>query len=489
MNDPYPDQLPLVQEDEFLPGLSPWITTGGLFLTTLFGTAVTLAGFLNYSVAVKVPATVRPAGELRLVQSAIEGTVEYINPEVAENQIVRQEEAIARLDDSRLQTQKSQLQGSLQQGQLQLRQIDAQLGNLDAQVAAESSLVNRTITSAQAELEGNQRNYQDQKATTQADVVEADIALNLARMQQERVQQGKELRATLLEAKTALNLAKIQRERLKPVVASGAISKHQFEEQELAVSLAEAKLEQAKAALRDQAEEKELGVSVAEAKLKRARAVGNPSNAAVTVASQRIYQEQARGKATLANLDKERKTLIQSRLELQNQLDRTQKELRQLETDLKQSVIRAPTEGTLLQLHLRNQGQVVQPGEAIAYIAPINAPLLVKANVKAQDIDKVKPGQKVQMRVSACPYPDYGTLRGIVKTVAPDTLPATSSGANASASQAAYEVIIQPENRFVGDGDHQCRLQSGMEGRADIISRQETVLQFILRKTKLITDL
>jgi HlyD family secretion protein len=104
-------------------------------------------------------------------------------------------------------------------------------------------------------------------------------------------------------------------------------------------------------------------------------------------------------------------------------------------------------------------------------------------------ISKVKLGQKVQMRVSACPYPDYGTLKGVVQTVAPDALPVASNGVAPAVSPSVYEVTIQPENKFVGRGDRICRLQAGMEGRADIISRSETVVQFILRKARLIADL
>jgi len=48
-------------------------------------------------------------------------------------------------------------------------------------------------------------------------------------------------------------------------------------------------------------------------------------------------------------------------------------------------------------------------------------------------------------------------------------LPSASNEAGASAAH-PYEVIIQPQTRFVGNEDRQCRLQSGMEGRADIIS-------------------
>jgi len=88
------------------------------------------------------------------------------------------------------------------------------------------------------------------------------------------------------------------------------------------------------------------------------------------------------------------------------------------------------------------------------------------------------------MQVSACPYPDYGTLKGTVRTVAPD-LPSASNEVGIRRTPP----IIQPQTRFVGNEDRQCRLQSGMEGRADIISRQETVLKFILRKARVLTDL
>jgi multidrug efflux pump subunit AcrA (membrane-fusion protein) len=146
-----------------------------------------------------------------------------------------------------------------------------------------------------------------------------------------------------------------------------------------------------------------------------------------------------------------------------------------------------------LQLKLRNPGQVVQPSEAIAQIAPVDAPMQIKAQVPARDIDKVQAGQKVQMQVSACPYPDYGTLNGTVTTVAPDALPTVRNIAPTSTAPTpqitAYEVTIEPQTLYVGRGDRQCHLKPGMEGRADIISRRETVMQFILRKARLITDI
>lgn len=483
--EPNPEQLHLVDTNEFLPRIGQWTTIGGGVMVGIFVAGVSLAAILDYNVTVKVPATIRPAGELRVVQSAIAGSVQRI--EVEENQMVAKGEPIARVDDSRLQIQKSQLQGSIGQGQLQLHQIDAQLSALNTQVVAEASLINRTVMAAQADLGGIQRNYADQQVKAEADAKEAEANLMLAMMQRDRLEQEKVLTASVQEAEAGLNLAKVQRDRLKRIVDSGAISRNQLEEKEQAVRVASARLEQAKVAAKNLMEEKEHAVQIAQLSRRRAVTALDPSNASVTVASERIKQEQARGEATIAALNKEKQTLLQQRLELQNQLNRARKELQQVETNLKESVIRSPIEGILLQLNLRNQGQVVQPSEAVAYIAPLNAPLLIKTKVPAQDIDKVKPGQKVQMQVSACPYPDFGTLKGTVRTVAPDALPSASNTGGVAAPQ-GYEVTIQPQTMVLGE-TRQCRLQSGMEGRADIISREETVLKFVLRKARLVADL
>jgi HlyD family secretion protein len=435
LNNPNSDQLHLVQGNEFLPSISSWTTIGRVFLVGTFSAAVALAAFLNYSVTVKAPANIRPLGELRIVQAASEGVVKSI--EVKENQVVRKGDAIAIIDDSQLQTKKSQLQGNIQQSHLQLAQIDAQINSLDTQITAETRLMNRTVASAQADLGLQQRDHKDRQITTQTQVEEASAALELAREEMNRYQQ---------------------------LANTGAIAELQVKEKEQAFIAAQARLKGAEASL-------------------------NPSAAPVAIATERIAQERARGEATLATLNKERKNLQSAQIEIQNQISRDVRELQQIGIELSKTFILAPESGIILKLDLRNASQVVRPGEAIAQIAPSNAPLVVKARVEAQNIDKVKPSQKVQMQVSACPYPDYGTLKGTVRTVAPDALPSASNEAGASAAHPSYEVIIQPQTRFVGNEDRQCRLQSGMEGRADIISRQETVLKFILRKARVLTDL
>jgi HlyD family secretion protein len=149
----------------------------------------------------------------------------------------------------------------------------------------------------------------------------------------------------------------------------------------------------------------------------------------------------------------------------------------------------------ILKLELRNSGQVVNLGSAIAQISPSYTPLVIKARVAAADISKVfvcnspevvscRKG-KVKMRFLSYPYPDYGILIGAVRSITADAiLPQDNITA-----EGYYEVTIEPENLYLQRDLQQYLIQAGMEVVADIISEEESVLTFILRKTRLLTNL
>ena len=451
--------LPPNQENDFLPPIGRWVTLGGLFIVCVAGLAIPVASVAKYKETVKAEAIVRPVGEIRIVQAATDGQVMQVL--VKENQVVKQRAVIAIIDDSKLQTKKSQLQTSIQQSNLQLVQIKDLLSAINRQLKAETERNNRSITAAQAELSSRRREYQDKRMTAIAEVKEAE--------------------ANFKSTVAALNVARSKRDRYQPIAEIGALSKNQLEEAQLEV------------------QQQQQAVEAARARVQSALTALNPSNAEVAIASQQIAQAKAAAEANKATLDKDRLTLIQQRIEIQQQLAQTTRELQQVETDLRQTVIRATADGIVSKLNLRNPGQTVRPGEEIAEIVPSDASLEIKAAVATEDKSKLKLGQNVQMRVSACPYPDYGTLKGKVSQVSADTVKpqhnsttatdsTTASSQNQNAATAFYEVTIQPESLALGQGKNQCLLQLGMDGRADIISREETVLQFLLRKAKLILD-
>jgi multidrug efflux pump subunit AcrA (membrane-fusion protein) len=364
------EYLELTNSDEFLPPISRWATLGGLFLVGTFGVGIALAASTPYNVVVRANATVRPSGEIRIVQAASEGTVSSIH--VRENQEVQQGDPIATIDDSPLQIQNNQLLEPIKKQQRQLLK--------------------------------------------QQQMIEAVLA---------------------------------QRDR--SVTAIG------------------------------------------------------PSSADLSISQETITQERATGEVNLARLHQEREALQPAKTEIETQIDRDRLSLKQMELGLGKTVIFSPETGTVFKLELRNIGQFVRPGDAIAKIYPTQDLLVIKAKILAEEIGKVricktetvadcKEGQ-VQMRVSAYPYPDYGTLRGAVRSISPDTIstsPEEFQDGNAIANStptAYYEVTIQPEKLELQKEHQKYPVQSGMEVTAEIIAQKETVLNFVLRKAKLIIDL
>lgn len=436
-----PHPIPLLRPaktDEFLPPANRWVMGGGMVLIGGLALMGGLMAVLPYRVTVRAEARVRPDGDVRLVQAPLQGTIARL--EVKENQAVRRGDVIARLDRESLTDQKRQIEGSIQQLQLQLSQLDAQDRLLSSQIMAQSQSIAQEVAVTRAELNLQQREYGTQQATTQADLAAAEAALEFAQNEVQRYEQ---------------------------LASSGSISQIQLAE-------------------------KRSAARIAAAQVSRAQAAFDPSNAPVAIAQERIAQAQANGQATLATLNREREALQQQRSELQAQLLQTQQTSQQVDQQLQSGVIRATSDGIILQLNLQNAGQVVQAGEAIAEISPKEAPLVIKATVLPRSIAQLQVGQAAFLRVSACPYSEFGTLKSTVTAISPDAITGNSSANattaienNSSASSNLpryYEVTLRPDQSALMRGDRRCILRSGMEAEARIVTRSQTLLQSLARR-------
>ncbi|MBD1836081.1 hypothetical protein H6F61_26190 [Cyanobacteria bacterium FACHB-472] len=77
-----------------------------------------------------------------------------------------------------------------------------------------------------------------------------------------------------------------------------------------------------------------------------------------------------------------------------------------------------------------------------------------------------------------------------MSAIAPDaTTPQSNETTTSGAVLRFYEVTIQRLKTELNKGARQYAIQPGMDMTADTISREETVLTFILKKARLITDL
>jgi HlyD family secretion protein len=455
----------VLENDHSLPPISPWTSLAGVFLVGTVITTISLSSWVKYNVTVKAAAIIRPMGETRVVQSKIEGTIK--NVIVKENQTVKQGEIIAILDTEQLLIKKSQLEENIKQNKLQIIQIYAQNRTLNYQMMAEKRAIERIINAAQQDLLRNQREYQERTINTEGELKTAEVNI-----QKEFVD--------LQKAQADLEFAKVDRDRYEQLAKVGAVGNREFEQKKLVVEQTNLNLQAARKA-----------VDIAKIKVKSNQAAINPTTAMVKMAEERIAQETAKGEANIAALNKEREVLIQRLVEIQAQIKQSQKELQQVENQRRNSIIVAPSNGIIFKLNLRNSGQFIRPGESIAEIVPNTASLVIKAMIPAGEIKKVAIGQKVELRIDACPYPDYGTAKGVVKTIAPDAIISQNKDINTPISSPInyFEATIQPENIAFGNNSRKCLLQAGMNATAEIISREETALHFMLRKARLMTDL
>jgi multidrug efflux pump subunit AcrA (membrane-fusion protein) len=478
--------------DRFLPSIGSWVSVGGMVMLASFGAAIAVSTILKYKVTIQAPASIRPIGELRVVQSTIEGSVLKIA--VRENQTVKKGEQLATVKDlrleSKLQTKRNQLTGDIRKAKQQISTIDLQIGAIDHQGAAEREQIARSISSIQAELGRADRDYRDRGITTQAEVAEAQANWRTAQRElQAATTEIAVVTANLKSMQASYQSALTRSQRYKKAATAGAISADQLAEAELTTAQQVQSIAAQAATIRKQQQivaRSAETVAAAQARVQRSQAMLNPSHSESQIIQQKIARERANGQAAIARLQQERQKLLQQRVEISNQVTTNQQEIAQIAIDLQPTKILAPIAGTIQDLNLRNNAQVVSPGDRLAQIMPTGTPLNIKALVAMADIPSVKVGQVVQMRIAACPYSDYGVGSGKVVEIAADVKSSDKSGGNATQQHTGvYEVTIKPDRLALTRGGKSCQMRSGMDGRADIISTEETVFQFILKKSRL----
>ena len=427
-----PDLVAPVSPEFFLPPINRWLSLGGIAMLASVVSAIAFIGVFNYRVTVKAPAKIRPEGELRLVQAAKSGKIAKIA--VQTNQQVAKDDIIAYLDNFALQQDKQQLQNNLDATQEQIEQLQTLISNKQSQIKAEKQQIKSQIAGLRLELNLARNNYQNRQI---------------------------DLTTALKTAQANFDLAQDEVNRYQNLAQKGAISQLQFKEKESAYRTAEAQLQKATAQL-------------------------HPSDDGIKIAEKNITQATAREKATIARLQQEQQTLVQENTKLQDRLKSDRKKLHKIEAELADLIIRTPTSGIIQELNLRNNGQVIARGDAIAKIIPSEASLTVKAGVATSEISRVKIGQLVRMRVASCPYTDYGILSGKVTAISPDAISQSNTLLNSvTPNNAIYEVTIQPQNTVLYQATRQCAIQSGMDGKVDIITEQETLLRYLVRKLKI----
>ena len=114
------------------------------------------------------------------------------------------------------------------------------------------------------------------------------------------------------------------------------------------------------------------------------------------------------------------------------------------------AVIRSPMRGIVKDIQINTVGGVVNQGQDILTIVPLDGKLLVEAYIRPQDVAFLSPGLPAVVKISAYDYAIYGGLEGKVTIISPDTMSNTSqtraNDLKLDPNQVYYRILVQTNN-------------------------------------------
>ena len=173
-------------------------------------------------------------------------------------------------------------------------------------------------------------------------------------------------------------------------------------------------------------------------------------------------------------------------LQAESELAQSKENVAMRADPVERSQIRAPMRGIVKGIKVTTIGGVVNAGEDIMQIVPVNDKLLVEAYIRPQDIAFIRTGQPALVKVSAYDYSIYGGLEGKVTLVGADTVSNSmqnrANDLKLDPNQVYYRVLVQTENNSLKDKNGKpMPIIPGMVATVDIKTGEKTIFQYLIK--------
>lgn len=136
--------------------------------------------------------------------------------------------------------------------------------------------------------------------------------------------------------------------------------------------------------------------------------------------------------------------------------------------------ITAPVRGLVKGLNVNTIGGVVQSGQSLMEIVPLDRQLVVEVRIPPQHIGHLKPGMPVQVKVSTFDFSRYGSITGKLEFISPTTF-------TGEKGDRFYRGRVRLDQNYVGHDQTKNLILPGMTVMADIITGDKTVMAYLLK--------
>ena len=457
------------QTKELIDNLPRVWTRGLLYFLAIF-TAIALP-WAMYS---KVDETgtargkLEPSGKTYILDAPVAGTVAAIN--VREGYAVEAGQSLLELESDLVSADLQQLQTQLLGQENKLNQLDLLKQQL-------------LLTVNTQEQESQAQKLEKQARVAQARQQVRFYQQSYKSQREEKLAQVNQAKQDLLYAQTALNstqarLAKAQKEigRYRKAWKQGVIAKVRVVQQEDLIAerqqnfdRAQSDLQQAELRLAEQQNSYAQVIRQAESDIEKAQLQLQEQKKSYQTLTHTGKLAILRSQEQLKNIEIEIATLTAEIAQSKSQIVSTQYQL-------KQRVLRAPVKGTVFELAIQKAGEVVQPGDAIAEIAPEDSSFVVRAQMATAESGSLTQGMPVKLKFDAYPFQNYGIVTGKLTTISPTSkLTDTEQG-----QVATYNLEIKLDRDCLPSANKCIALRPGDTATAEVIIRQRRVIDFII---------
>lgn len=173
-------------------------------------------------------------------------------------------------------------------------------------------------------------------------------------------------------------------------------------------------------------------------------------------------------------LDNTRSDALTQLNQARTDLSKAEATSKAIEDRVNRTMVVSPVRGIVQQVMVNTIGGVIQPGNDMVEIVPLDDTLLIEAKIRPQDIAFIHPGQEAMVKFSAYDYTIYGGLPAKLVQISPDTV--TDKDGNSF-----YVIRLRTDKNHLGTDDKPLLIIPGMVASVDIITGKRTILQYLLK--------
>lgn len=178
---------------------------------------------------------------------------------------------------------------------------------------------------------------------------------------------------------------------------------------------------------------------------------------------------------------------------VESELAQARENARAREDAFKRSSLYAPMRGTIKHILVNTIGGVIQAGQNILEIIPLDDDTVVEAFIRPADVAFLQVGQPATVKLTAYDYNRYGGLAGVLEHISADTMRDETKARRPGSppvdlEESFYKILVRVTDTDMVRKGKDIELTPGMTAIVDIRTGQKTVLDYLLGPIKVVTE-